>query len=48
MLKQLVSMVIGARKVHLILALFDNQCVQKYGRMLVLFLFTKSRWGTVY
>jgi hypothetical protein len=47
-LKQLVSMVIGVRKVHLILALFDNLCVQKYGRTLVLFLYTKSRQGTVY
>ena len=33
---------------HLLLTLFDKLCIEKYRKMYVLILFTKTRWGIVY
>jgi hypothetical protein len=46
--KQIVMMVKGIRSVHLITALYDKLCLEKYGKVLVLILFTRSRWATVF
>jgi hypothetical protein len=46
--KDLVRMVKGIRSVHTISALFDKLCCENSGKTLVLILFTKSRWTTVF
>jgi hypothetical protein len=47
-LKQIVFMVKTLKSSHLLLALFDKHCLEKYKKTYVLILFTKTRWGTVF
>jgi hypothetical protein len=50
-IKEIVKLVVwlvrSIRKTHLILALFDKICLQRFGRTYVLILYTKTRWGTL-
>jgi hypothetical protein len=45
--KHMVFLVKTIRKTHLVQQLFDKISKEKYGQMLVLILFTKTRWGTI-
>jgi hypothetical protein len=47
-LKQILYMVKTLRLSHLLLQLFDKLCDEKYKETYTLFLFTKTRGGTVY
>jgi hypothetical protein len=51
-IKEIVKLVVwpvrSVRKTHLILALFDKICLQKFGRTYVLILYTNTRWGTLH
>jgi hypothetical protein len=47
-LKQILFMVKTLKSSHLLLALFDKLCLEKYKKTYVLILFTKTRWGTIY
>jgi len=47
-IKNAVFILHGVRSTHLIIALFDKLCMQKYGLIYSLISFTKMRWSTVY